>query len=200
MEIHGLDLKIDETELLQGNIAQKNAYYVAHTTEEKRRQLFLNQLKREGYEKSTVKNVQNSDLYEVDKDLEIKAEYVLNDYIVKSNTKLYVKPFLRGLEPVIIGSDRQYEFEFDQKTHYKWTQEIQIPGQYTVELLPENVSYSNSLFSFSSRLALKGNVIYVEVEYRTDFVRLPKSEYESWNEMTRIIQNFCNQSFVFKQK
>jgi len=200
MKIQNLDLKIDETEQLYGNIAWKSASYFAHKTEEMKRQLFLNQLKSEGYAKSTLTKVQHSDLYEVDKELEIKAQYTLNDYIVRSNTKLYVKPFLRGLEPIIIEPDRKYEFEFNQKTHYKWIQEIQIPDQYTVEQLPENISYFNPLFSFSSKLTHKEDTVYVEVECRTDFVRLPKSEYQSWNEMNQIIQNFCNQSFVFKQK
>ena len=200
MDIQNLDFRIDETERLHGNIARTNARYIANKTEEKKRQLFINQLKSEGYAKSTLKKVQHSDLYDVDKELEIKAEYVLNDYVVKSNTKLYVKPFLRGLEPVIIEPDRKYDFEFKQKMHYKWMQEIQIPDKYVVEQLPGNVSYQNPLFSFSSNLSSKGNKIYVEVEHLTDFVTLPKSEYEAWNEMNQIIQSFCNQSFVFKQK
>ena len=200
MDIQHLDFRINETEQLHGNIARKNARYIANKTEEKKRQMFIDQLKNEGYAKSTLKKVQHSDLYEVDKELEIKAEYVLNDYVVKSNTKLYVKPFLRGLEPVIIEPDREYEFEFSQKAHYKWVQEIQIPDKYVVEQLPENVSYLNPLFSFSSKLSSKGSKVYVEVEYLTDFVRLPKSEYKVWNEMNQIVQNFCNQSFVFKQK
>jgi len=200
LDIQNLDLKVDEVLQLHGNIARLNAYYVARRTEEKQRQLFIDQLKNEGYAKSTLKKVQHSDLYAVDKELEIKAEYVLNDYVVKSNTKLYVKPVLRGLEPIIIEPDRIYEVEFKQKGHHKWVQEIQIPQKYIVEQLPENVSYQHPLFSFSSKLTTKGNKIYAEIEYLTDFVRLPKSEYDSWNEMNRMVQDFCNQSFVFKQK
>ncbi len=200
LDIQNLDLKVNEVQRLSGNIARLNAYYVAHRTEEKKRQLFIDQLKSEGYAKSTLVKVQHSDLYAVDKELEIKTEYVLNDYVVKSNSKLYVKPILRGLEPIIIESDRQYEVEFKQKEHYKWVQEIQIPAKYIVDQLPENASYQHPLFSFSSKLTTKGNKIYVEVEYLTDFVRLPKNEYDAWNEMNRMVQNFCNQSFVFKQK
>ncbi|MCB9017379.1 MAG: transglutaminase domain-containing protein [Prevotellaceae bacterium] len=200
ISILGTDAVINEQMKIEGETRRKLAYKLSHKTEMERKKFYVGQLEASGFAKSTLSDIQIGDLSDRDNPLSLSGNYTLNDYLIKSNDRLYLKLFARGLESLHIEDNRKLDFELSCPQERTWEEEINIPKGYIVESLPGNSSFTDSRFSFSSKFRQTKGKVYINISLVYNTTRLKKGDFGRWNEMNDLVQNFITQSIVFKQK
>ena len=199
-DLQGTTVNIQSRQFLNGSFRQQFAYSNANKTNDEKRRIFERSLAADGYAKSAVERIEHSDLYDVDVPLQVNAAYRLTDFAVLTADMLYLKMFLNlPIHDYISTDKRTYEYEMEEYQEYVFTQQIVIPKGYQVEYIPENVMIEHPLFGFSATLTQKEEEIIVSVRYKTDFLILPREDYDQWNEMNRMAKEFSNQSIVFNK-
>lgn len=134
--------------------------------------------------------------------MKIAYKFFIPDYVFGVEDKIFVnlnlvkKPYHK---PVQI-QNRQCGLFFEYKESYKFYYELEIPEDYNVESVPDNISASYDFAGFSMKYEIIGNRIIFEKEIFTTFISLPFIKLELWNEMMKKLDIAQNKSILLIKK
>ncbi|MCL2329050.1 MAG: DUF3857 domain-containing protein [Bacteroidetes bacterium] len=200
INIDGTSLKITDTTCYNGNYKNAIAYALAHKSNSEKQRFYQNMLDGEGFPKSTVYNLQHTDIYAVDNPLCFYANFELRDYIIEIADELYMKPYFgKTVETSIDIAKRKYPFSLSNKGGWLCTQIINIPKEYSISHLPENIDFTHPLFALKVHYTHNKNQLLIDIDYHENFITLPTEDYEKWNEMNKLVRQVRGQSIVFRK-
>ncbi len=100
----------------------------------------------------------------------IDYSFILPDYLTRVQHNTYVSLSLdRFLEEMIISKDRKIPLESPMTVEYTTVCRLQIPDGYGLKKLPENASFSNSLFGFSEAYSQTANRVELQSTITINF-------------------------------
>lgn len=100
----------------------------------------------------------------------IGYSFTLPDYLTRVQHNDYVCLSLdRFLQEMIINRDRKIPLESPMTVEYTTVCQLQLPTGYGLKKLPENASYSHSLFGFSETYSQTGNRVELRSNITIDF-------------------------------
>lgn len=134
--------------------------------------------------------------------IEIDYKFSIPDYVFSVDDKIFVnlnlvkKPYLKPLQI----KDRPCGLFFKYKESAKYYYEFEIPKDFNVEFIPENVSLSNEFVGFSIKYEIIENKIIFEKEIFTNFILIPYDKLELWNDVMNRLDIAQNKLILLTSK
>ncbi|WP_291720679.1 DUF3857 domain-containing protein [Bernardetia sp.] len=135
-----------------------------------------------------------------EKPLQINYEYEIPNHTQSLYSEFYIN---LHLNPVW----RNTEIEDDRKTpvsaNYKFEKTqvyvLELPRGATVKYLPKNQKYESEYFGFSVEYTRSSQEIILKHSVYSNYLILPVSEYEKWNEMVKQLHQAYRQNIVLQR-
>jgi transglutaminase-like putative cysteine protease len=163
--------------------------------DKKDRHDFVAGLLQKGNNKFRVDSISYDNLGDRNKELGIRYNFELENYVQKNGNELYVNMQMeKQYSNDLIDQDREdpREFEFKRIDHNVNT--LAIPAGYKVSYLPDNSNYSNPLFGFTIKYTVKDNMIINDSYIYINTLLLNVSDFSEWNKMIRKLTRAYNES------
>lgn len=142
------------------------------------------------------KNIENKDIKYI-----VDYTFELDNFLVESNQKIYLSLFLnKPFEKSNIEKDRVAKYEMDQLVLNHYEYEIELPINLTIEFLPENVHFENSVVKFDAVYQFKNNNLSLDFTIENKKMLLDVSDFEPWNEAIKNLKNLYNETIVLVKK
>ena len=157
----------------------------------------LSELLKRGNDNVVVTSVQSPDLKERQKPITVSYEFKANNQVKRAGNEIYVvMDWDKEFSSLEFDSDRKNDYEFNYKYNYSIQTELALPDGYKVDYLPATFKKTTPYYSFEGSYAAKGkSIIYTKTIVVNKPVLL-KSEFDSWNEFIKAINNFYNDQVV----
>jgi len=135
--------------------------------------------------------------------LQIDYSFVIPSYIKKINDEMYINMNLnRDYSNSKIEIDKtKYDKKVDYKKQSEFITVLNIPEGYSVEYIPDNLSYDNNYFGFEIIYSLDKASKTLSQTRKMYFkeLRIPRSEFKKWNKMMKELNNGYRQTVVLKK-
>lgn len=129
-----------------------------------------------------------------------KANYTLQleDAVKNINGKILLKPLLiQPLKEFQIDTEkRKFSIEKGFAYLYDIRYEYEIPADYKIEFLPENVSSKNELGSFEMEYKVQNNKIYISQKIESKKLIIENSDFNIWNAFIKTLNKNYSQSIL----
>jgi transglutaminase-like putative cysteine protease len=117
-------------------------------------------------------------------DINISYNFKLNDYVKYNQQDIYINLNMNNNSLLVtLPEDRKAPLDFTHKTKKTLVTTLIIPEGYQPEYIPENGSYSNKVAGYSSTYRLNNNKIIYTLDFYTNFLLLPISDFELYNKV-----------------
>lgn len=142
-----------------------------------------------------------SNLHDHDKPVVIDYNFRLGDYYKEVGGEIYVNLNLNKLNynRVIDAGTRftpyESEYEYTREDHYT----LIIPEGYKIEYLPPDAEESHDQFSFSIRYENQGDRVTLTKKFSSNYLTLPRKEFESWNAFVRKLSEAYKESIILSK-
>jgi len=125
----------------------------------------------------------------------------LEDVVKNVNGKLLLKPiFIFPLKDDQIDVEkRQYPVENNYQYLHEIEYQYEIPTDYKVEFIPENVKTESDFATFDIQYKVQNNVILVSQKIEYKALLLEKKEFEQWNSFIKSLNKTYNQSLILSK-
>lgn len=117
------------------------------------------------------------------------------------SNKLLLKPILIfPLKNLLIDLEkRKYPVEKNYQFTYKIKYRYEIPNEYNIEFLPENLKLDSDFASFDIQYEVLNNIILVSQKIESKTLLLEKSAFEAWNSFIKSLNKTYNQSLILSK-
>lgn len=136
-----------------------------------------------------------------DKALEANYSFHVRDYFTQTKDEIYLNMNLdKILQLSKIDDDRTLPLEKEFKSTIDKTIVLDIPANFRVEYLPENNSYSDSLFSYSMSYEKTNTQITMTLKIIQNHLFLYPENFKSWNQMIAKLNNAYSETVILKKE
>lgn len=174
-------------------------YLESEVKEDKIKEFYNTNLEK-GNNKFLISTYEEMNKYDYDKNFTLNYEFTVNNYIKKSGDEIYVNLNLnKELSNYKTKEDRKYDIEYDYKNYYSYTTTLNIPEGYSVDYIPENVSYSNAFLSSNITYTKNGNSITYNHTGNLDFLSLTLAQQKEVNALIKKIEKEYKEVIILKK-
>ncbi len=161
---------------------------------------YLEWFLQKGNNKFSLKNYEIYNQLNREKDLIIKYEYEVRDYIIVNQNEYYINMHLSNFNDFKIEKERQNTCSNKYQLHYKFVTILNLDNTFKVEQLPQNNSFKGETYSTEGLYSLQNNsVMLVQEHYSKHLVTNP-SGFEKWNQMIKLFKKASNESISLRKK
>jgi hypothetical protein len=162
---------------------------------------FLKHYLLKGNNKFLIDSITCVNLDNREKELGIKYQFTINDYVTSNADELYLNLNLDKTyqNDLIDIEKRKTARVFTYKLVDQSVSAIKIPEGYTANYIPENTSYAEPHFGFDIQYHVENGQLYMNKKVYTDLLLLPPSEFEHWNAMIKRLDQAYNESIILKK-
>ncbi len=119
---------------------------------------------------------------DIDKPLLLNYVFTINDYITENNNSKYINlNFLKTYFDKFTLTKRNYPFSFTNNNVTKLSVTFNI-GNYTIDYLPPDTNYSDSVFDYSLKYSKLEKSILFENTISIHKIEIPKGDFSQVNE------------------
>lgn len=151
------------------------------------KKVFLSELLKKGNNKFSLDSVTTQNVAEKNSKLIIDYDFTVEDYLWRSSNEIFINPHMdKNLSSEMIdisstNSDIYYPYKRQRSNIFC----IQIPQQFEVTFLPDNVQYDDGDFGFSIGYQVNRGKIIVHQKVKINTLHLKTEQFESWNKMIK---------------
>jgi hypothetical protein len=154
-----------------------------------------------GNNKFLLQNFEEKNIKNRDVPYEVNYNFELENYTVQAGNEIYLNLFLdKPFEKLTIEKDRASKFNFDFLSAYQLRFIIEIPAQFKVQSLPNNISFDNDLMHFEAIYKATGNEIQLDFSIETNKLLLDTNNFQSWNDAIKNLKSAYNESIILTKK
>lgn len=167
----------------------------------KRRFDMIKSLVLKGNNKFNLKGFSEKNVSDRDKPYQIDFNFELSDYALQVDKELYVNLFLDRLyEKLSLEPDRVTAFDLEYLAAYNGSYELELPKNYSVKYLPENVSFDNALMKFESQYTNIAGKVSLNLKIQLKKILLEQPDFAFWNETVKKLKNTYTQTLILTEK
>ena len=153
-----------------------------------------------GNNKFTINTIDEAYKFSYDKPFKVSYNFTISDYVIQAKDEMYINLNLNKiLLKKNIEDGRKTDIEIDYKNSYTYVNELTIPKGYTVDYLPENVSFKNDLLSASITYVQKDSKIFYTHHVTFDFLILPKEAQKTYSNLIKKVEKAYKEIIVLKK-
>ncbi len=198
--IEGRDLKGNGTVAFKGYRKIFAEYARLRAESEGVGDRFFNEYLEKGTNKFEITDIEESGFYTRNKNIELKYDFKIPDYVKKAGNNLYVNLNLnrkysdQDIDIEERKLDREREYQYVERSSYQ----LNIPDGYEVDYIPEAGKYDDEEFGFEIRYEQKDKAIILHSEVYINHLMLKKNKFKAWNEMIDAISEAYQEVIVLK--
>lgn len=149
-----------------------------------------------------LKNAKTENVSEKDKDLIIKYDFEVDNYVTTFENETYINMVLEKniVSVTEIKEDRKSPFEFDFLSHDQYTVGLEIPADMKVKSIPKNVNYNSDNVDFKIDYTLKDNIIYMSLILDLKSLMVFQKDFSKWNEFIKELRKGISETVVLTKK
>ncbi len=99
-----------------------------------------------------------------------------------------------------IDDDRENEIDNDYKRHYNYTTILNIPDNYSLDYVPENVSFSTDYFTFHIEYKQERKRLIYNQFLEFNFLKLDLAAQKELNDIIKKVEKSYNEIIVLKKQ
>ncbi len=199
--IHNNDVEIKTTSNYKGLYAGNLANHL----------LYLTENEKEDFAKGICKSVSNNAMlvhYTIDNKMandkmEIALQYTIQDYLKEVDKEKYINVYLdRSFQNDDIKEEnRTAPYAFKINTNNTSTYILNIPENYKVTYIPENVEIKQAHFGVSIHYKQENGKLVCEHNVYTEFpdLLLHTEEFPAWNQYVKALHNAYKESIILEK-
>lgn len=162
---------------------------------------FYNNRFRKGNNKFLINFFTEKNKYDYDKDFIINHNFKIEDYTKKLGEEIYINLNLnKDLSHFKTEKKRKYAIEYDFKRHLSYNIQLEIPLNYNVNYLPENIKISNNFLTAEINYSIKENTLFYNHIVTLDYLLLSLEEQKEVNKLIEILEKNYKEIVVLKKK
>ncbi len=186
--------------ILHGETRKNFLYGYNYTKSEERKKYIENQLS-EGNASITLSELKVPDLTDRKQVLKISSNASLDNFVSKFNNEMYIEADpSRDFKGWEIKEKRQSDIDFGRKINSRIEVEIEIPAEYKLSLLPEDLSVKEEEFSFDVKYKAEGNKVFYTKEIAVNKGVISRKSFKQWNESLKKLTNAYSSPIVLKKQ
>lgn len=199
-------LSIKDTELIGTGMVTLDGYpkivsgYRLDRVEKDDTKQYVVNLVGKGSNKFYLDNYSIDNLTDRDKPTEIKYAFRIGDYFQKIGDEIYVNMNLNKDHYNHYLTDRKTPWETDYKYVKTESCVLDIPQEYAVDYLPENVNYDGKSVGIQVRYEQLANQIVMHKKFYIDFLLMKPDLFNDWNESIKYISDVYKEAIILKKK
>jgi len=150
--------------------------------------------------KIQVNNITTSDIQDREDTFVIKGSIMVKGNVILFEKDLYVtlEPF-DDLSKLTVQDARQTPFDISVKMDRKTETVFDLPDGYTLQTIPQDLSFTNDLISFKVTYFAERNTIRYNKEIKTFEKIIPKERFREWNFALKQLKIACSQPVILKK-
>ena len=139
--------------------------------------------------------------YSYDKDLVVDYQFKLSNHAKRIGDEIYLNMNLnKELLSFRSEEDRKSALEYDYKSSYDYETIFNIPQDYRIEFLPDDLNISNEYVSTSIQYRIKENQLLYKHTISLNFLELDLNAQKEVNEVIKKVAKDYKQVIVLKKK
>ncbi len=144
----------------------------------------------------SVSNINTSDLENRDVKLSISYNINIKNAATSFDDETYVDiDFNKELDNFMLD-DRKTDYIFSFKRFLESKTVLEIPSNYNVKYLPENITIEDPNFDLSVNFSKSKNVITYEKSFKIKNAKIETTDFELWNNFISKLKNIYNEQIV----
>ena len=161
---------------------------------------FYNTQLSKGNNKFLIDDFKEINKYEYDKEFKVNYNFKIQDYFKNMGKEIFINLNLnKKASDLKIDKKRKNDIEYDYKKYYNFTTTLQIPDNYKIEYLPENISFSDELLKSEISYQTKGNQIIYNHSLELNYLLLNKEQQEKVNNIINKIEKNYKEIIILKK-
>jgi hypothetical protein len=187
-------------ELILNGETRKNFLHGYHYTKTEEKTRYIENQLSEGSTSISLSNLKLPDLTNREKTISITSTASLNNFVSKFNNEMYIeadptKEF-KGWE---LKEKRQSDLDFGKKINTRMEVVIELPSEYKLSSVPDNLSVSEEEFSFKIGYKVEGNKVIYTKEIAIDKGIISRKSFKVWNESLKKLNTVYSSPIVIKK-
>lgn len=198
--LDGDSLRGSGTDFYGGYERERRTYYLQNTDDEDQFD-YVKDITLGGFNRYTLHNFEIENLENYKKDLIVNYDFAVDDLFLEYEGDYMLNPTL--FKPRLT----QYNTEDHTMDRYKkyhrtvdYTFVFEIPENFELKHLPENVNYDHELFNFFAKFKIKDQKLSVQMKYQYHLLSIPTEIFPEWNELSDAVNQATIQNVVFRKK
>ena len=153
-----------------------------------------------GNNKFLVKNFNEKNKYDYDKNFIIDYMFEIDDYSKKLGDEIYINLNLnKEVSNFKTDKKRKTAIEYEYKKHFNYTTELAIPAGYKVDYIPETVTFGNDFLTATIQYKLTDNEVVYNQTITLNFLTLSVAEQKEVNTLIDKIEKNYKEIVVLKR-
>ena len=156
---------------------------------------------KKGNNKFLIQSYQEKNKFSYEDDFIVAYDFTIDSYIQKVGAEIFINPHFNKMASYFkTKKDRKNAIEYDYKTHYSYTNIIEIPKGHVVEYLPESVKIKNDFIDFRLNYTIKDNKIICQENTTLDYLVLTLEEQKVVNKAIKKAEKAYKEIIILKKK
>ena len=135
-----------------------------------------------------------------DQPLHLFYNLEIDNHIIDLGSELYVNTetdfTFKNFEKIL---DRTIPYNLRREVVISNTTKLNVPDNYTIDYLPEDLNFVNEYFSFNLGYIKEGNTIYYNKHIEIKVKLLPVAQFNEWNKMLVLLREFYSDQIILKK-
>ena len=162
---------------------------------------FYNSMFEKGNNKFLISSFKETNKYHYDNDFTVDYDFEIKNYSKKLGDEIYINLNLnKDLSFYKTDKKREQAIEYDYKRSFTYTTKLEIPLNYKIDYLPENVKVSNDFMTCEITYQVKGNNIIYNQNIVLNFLILSLEQQKEVNKQIKKIEKNYKEIVVLKKK
>ena len=156
---------------------------------------------RKGNNKFLVNNIKETNKYSYDKKFIVDYDFEIKNYTKKLADEIYINLNLNK-EASYFKTDkkRKYAIEYSYKKYFSYTNILELPEEYAIDYLPENINVANDFFQSTISYKKEKNTIIYNHQITLDALILSVEQQKKVNQLIKEIEQNYKEIVVLKKK
>ncbi|MFT5777645.1 MAG: transglutaminase-like putative cysteine protease [Crocinitomicaceae bacterium] len=197
IKVVGGDLVGSAHAIVKGYLKQDYFHGLEVNESPDRKKSFYRQNLRKGNNKFEISNLQETNLYSYDKDLELTYDFVIKDYIIQNENEYYIN---LNLSQQVADQKLDDEDVINKQMDYAhcgiYQTTLFIPDGYKVKYLPPKLEINEDLWEATIQYAQEDNKIIYSYNLRMKFINLDSEHFSDFNDFIKQIERTFKESVV----
>jgi len=174
--------------------------YLENETTDDKIKAFYNDRLQKGNNKFLINSLSETNKYDYEKNLIVDYNFTINGYAKKLGDEIYVNlNLIKDLSEYKTKKDRKNDIEYNHTNAFNHTTTLIIPEGYTIDYVPENVSFSNDYLSTNVTYTVKKNSVVYNHSYSLNFINLNLDEQKQVNSLIKKTEKAFKEVIILKK-
>lgn len=162
---------------------------------------FYNARFSKGNNKFLILDLKEEDKYSYDESFKLNYDFKIEDYAKALGDEIYINLNLnKQLSDYKLDKKRKNSIEYKHKSFYSYTTELEIPENYKVDYLPENIAISNDFITCNINYTEEDNKIIYKHTVKLDYLILTTEEQKQVNDLIKKVENGYKEIIILKKQ